>query len=183
MAAGISYGASQASVLLEKKPALASALLLVSYPLHKPFNEVFIEEVARYRNITTEKRVPHFLNLRTPTLFVHSSRDLRASLDEIQDARALIPARTSLRIVDYMGSLELANGPFKWVDGIVADLAEVADLPTRATLSRARREKGLSLFNSSHLLEALSTFEEVLTLDPSDTDIWNKKGLIIAKDT
>ena len=80
---GHCYGGRQASMLIAAEPALASALLLQSYPLHPP---------GRPRNL----RTAHLPNLRAPTLFVHGSTDPFGSLAELDKARALIPGRTAL---------------------------------------------------------------------------------------
>src|SRR5256885_13927789 len=65
------------------EPALASALLLQSYPLHPP---------GRPQNL----RTAHLPDLRLPTLFVHGTTDTFGSLAEVDKARALIPGRTAL---------------------------------------------------------------------------------------
>src|SRR6058998_2106933 len=78
---GHSYGGRQASILLAAEPALASALLLQSYPLHPP---------GRPRDL----RIAHLPDLRLPTLFVHGTTDTFGSLAEVDKARALIPGRT-----------------------------------------------------------------------------------------
>jgi hypothetical protein len=80
---GHSYGGRQASMLLAAEPALASALLLQSYPLHPP---------GRPRDL----RTAHLLGLRVPALFVHGTTDPFGSLAELNKARALIPGRTAL---------------------------------------------------------------------------------------
>ncbi|HXG01918.1 MAG TPA: alpha/beta family hydrolase [Candidatus Binatia bacterium] len=83
---GLSYGGRQASVLAAEEPALADALVLLAYPLHPP---------AR----PGEWRTEHFSRLRTPTLFVHGTHDPFGSLEELERARSLIPARTELLVV------------------------------------------------------------------------------------
>ena len=80
---GHSYGGRQASMLLAAEPALASALLLQSYPLHPP---------GRPQNL----RTAHLPDLRLPILFVHGTTDTFGSLAEVDRARALIPGRTAL---------------------------------------------------------------------------------------
>ncbi len=59
---GHSYGGRQASMLAAEAPAIADALLLLSYPLHPPRRP-------------DEPRTAHFPSLRTPALFVHGTRD------------------------------------------------------------------------------------------------------------
>ena len=87
---GHSYGGRQASMLLAKEPALAEALLLLSYPLHPPRRP-------------TEWRTEHLSALGVPALFVHGSRDPFGSLRELSEAMRLIPARTALVPVDGAG--------------------------------------------------------------------------------
>jgi predicted alpha/beta-hydrolase family hydrolase len=83
---GHSYGGRQASMLLAESPALASALLLLSYPLHPPATPQRL-------------RTGHLPALRVPTLFVHGDRDPFGTPDEIEAARALIPAPTALVVM------------------------------------------------------------------------------------
>ena len=80
---GHSYGGRQASMLLAEDPALASALLLQSYPLHPP---------GKPDNL----RTAHLPGLRMPTLFVHGTADPFGTLDELERARTLITSRTSV---------------------------------------------------------------------------------------
>jgi uncharacterized protein len=87
---GHSYGGRQASILAADEPALADALLLLSYPLHRPRRP-------------TERRTAHFPQLRTPALFVHGARDRFGSLEELREALALIPAPTRLLPIDGAG--------------------------------------------------------------------------------
>ena len=84
---GHSYGGRMASMLLAVDPTLASALLLQSYPVHPP---------GRPGSLRTE----HLPDLRTPTAFVHGTRDPFGTLEELQRARAVIPARTTLLTVE-----------------------------------------------------------------------------------
>jgi len=83
---GHSYGGRQASMLLAAEPALASALLLQSYPLHPP---------GRPRDL----RIAHLPDLRVPTLFVSGTADPFGSLAELDKARELIPGRTAMLAV------------------------------------------------------------------------------------
>ena len=87
---GHSYGGRQASVLVADDGGLIESLLLLSYPLHPP----------RRPN---QLRTQHFAGLRTPTLFVHGSRDPFGSLNELNKARRAIPGRTALIAVDGAG--------------------------------------------------------------------------------
>jgi predicted alpha/beta-hydrolase family hydrolase len=83
---GISYGGRQASLLAAGDPGVAGALLLLSYPLHPPGRP-------------TELRTQHFPNLQVPILFVQGTADSFGSLDELEQARTLIPARTEILVV------------------------------------------------------------------------------------
>ena len=87
---GHSYGGRQSSVLAAEAPGLADALLLLSYPLHPPRRP-------------GEPRTTHFPGLATPALFVHGARDPFGSLDELEAARRLIPARTALHALEGAG--------------------------------------------------------------------------------
>lgn len=89
-AGGSSYGGRQASMLLAEEPSLADGLLLLSYPLHPPGKAL-------------QLRTAHLPNLRQPTLFVHGSRDPFGSLDEIETAMHLIPAKTQLVRIEGVG--------------------------------------------------------------------------------
>ncbi|MGC2500381.1 MAG: alpha/beta fold hydrolase [Acidobacteriaceae bacterium] len=92
---GHSYGGRQASMLAASEPGLVEALLLLSYPLHPPRRP-------------DQLRTQHFPRLETPALFVSGTRDGFGSLDEMQAALALIPARTQLLPVEGAGH-ELLN--------------------------------------------------------------------------
>jgi predicted alpha/beta-hydrolase family hydrolase len=87
---GHSYGGRQASMLAAAAPELAAALLLLAYPLHSP---------AR----PERRRVEHFTALRTPTVFVHGTRDPFGTVEELEAARATITAPTTLVVVDDAG--------------------------------------------------------------------------------
>jgi hypothetical protein len=84
---GHSYGGRQASMLLADDPSVASALLLLSYPLHPPGRP----EAAR---------TGHLPRLSAPVLFVHGTGDPFGSVAELEQARSLIPSRTALLTVD-----------------------------------------------------------------------------------
>src|SRR5579872_902523 len=87
---GHSYGGRQASILAASDPAVAAALLLLSFPLHPPQRP-------------TELRSKHFSDLKTPALFVHGERDGFATHAELETALKLIPARTELLSVAGAG--------------------------------------------------------------------------------
>ncbi len=80
---GVSYGGRQASMLVAGEPALVEGLLLLSYPLHPPGRPA-------------QLRTAHFPTLRTPVLFVSGTHDAFGSVEELQSAIKLIPARTKL---------------------------------------------------------------------------------------
>ena len=87
---GHSYGGRQATMLASSDGALVDGLLLLSYPLHPPHRP-------------SELRTGHFVELRTPGLFVHGSRDPFGSLEEMNSALSLIPAPNSLLPVEGVG--------------------------------------------------------------------------------
>jgi predicted alpha/beta-hydrolase family hydrolase len=87
---GHSYGGRQASMLAADDPEIASGLLLLSYPLHPPRNPA-------------QLRTAHFPSLRTPALFVHGSRDPFGTETELREAIELIPAKTTLLMIEGAG--------------------------------------------------------------------------------
>ena len=96
---GHSYGGRQATILAAGSPDLADALLLLSYPLHPPRKP-------------EQLRTRHFPNLQTPALFVHGVRDPFGSIEEMQAALALIPARHRLVTLEKTGhELSAAAAP------------------------------------------------------------------------
>ena len=86
---GQSYGGRQASLLLAED-RVADGLLLLSYPLHPP---------GKPDRLRTE----HLPKLHVPTMFVEGTRDPFASIEQIESARKLIPAKTELLIVEGAG--------------------------------------------------------------------------------
>ena len=86
---GQSYGGRQASMLLAEE-TVADGLLLLSYPLHPPGKP-------------DQLRTQHLPKLHVPTLFVEGTRDPFGSIEEIEAARKLIPARTELLTVEGAG--------------------------------------------------------------------------------
>jgi hypothetical protein len=87
---GHSYGGRQATILSAVEPGLVDRLLLLSYPLHPPRR-------------ASELRTGHFPDLKTPALFVHGTRDGFGSIDEMEAALKLIPARTELLSITGAG--------------------------------------------------------------------------------
>ena len=88
--AGHSYGGRQSSMLCAEEPGLVPALLLLSYPLHPPRKP-------------EQQRTQHLPSLRTPSLFVHGTRDPFGSIRELEQALKMIPARTKLVAVEGAG--------------------------------------------------------------------------------
>jgi len=87
---GHSYGGRQSTILCADEPELVSGLLLLSYPLHPPRKP-------------DQLRTQHLPNLRTPSLFVHGTRDPFGSIEEMEKALALIPAKHELMKVEGAG--------------------------------------------------------------------------------
>ncbi len=86
---GQSYGGRQASMLLAEEK-LADGLLLLSYPLHAPAKP-------------DQPRIQHLPKLNVATLFVSGTRDPFGTIEEIEGARRLIPAKTQLVVVEGAG--------------------------------------------------------------------------------
>ena len=87
---GHSYGGRQSSMLCAEEPNLVAGLLLLSYPLHPPRKP-------------EQQRTQHLPDLRTNTLFVHGTRDPFGSIEELQRALKMIPAKTKLLPVEGAG--------------------------------------------------------------------------------
>ncbi len=87
---GHSYGGRQSTMLCAAEPDSVPGLLLLSYPLHPPGKP-------------EQLRVQHLPNLRTPSLFVHGTRDPFGSVEEMTKTLQLIPAKTELMIVEGAG--------------------------------------------------------------------------------
>jgi len=87
---GHSYGGRQSSMLCSEQPEQAAGLLLLSYPLHPPRKP-------------EQLRTQHFFDLRTPTLFIEGTRDPFGSIEEMEQAIKLIPAKTKLVPIDGAG--------------------------------------------------------------------------------
>jgi len=90
MLGGHSYGARQASMLLADAPDLARGLVLLAYPLHPPGRP-------------ERRRTEHLITLRTPTVFVHGTRDPFGRPDELDEALGLMPGPTRLITVRDAG--------------------------------------------------------------------------------
>ena len=87
IAGGHSYGGRQTAMAAAEDPALARSLVLFSYPLHPPKKP-------------EQLRTAFFGDLRTPTLFVHGTKDPFGSIEELRSHIALISAPTDLIAVE-----------------------------------------------------------------------------------
>ena len=87
---GQSYGGRQATMLCSREPKLVSGLLLTSYPLHPPGKP-------------QQLRVQHFPDIQVPILFIEGTHDPFATMDEMEQARKLIPAKTMIVAVEGVG--------------------------------------------------------------------------------
>jgi uncharacterized protein len=96
---GHSYGGRQATLLAADEQPIADALLLLSYPLHPPGRP-------------DRLRTTHWPSLRTPSFFVHGTKDPFGSLDEMRSALPLIAAPTALVTIEGAGH-DLARGRFE----------------------------------------------------------------------
>ena len=77
-------------MLAANGPGLVPALLLLSYPLHPPKKR-------------QEMRTAHFPSLQSPAMFVSGTRDGFGTIEEINEALELIPARTELLSIEGAG--------------------------------------------------------------------------------
>ena len=87
---GQSYGGRQATMLCAREPKLAEGILLTSYPLHPPGKP-------------QQLRVQHFPDIQVPMLFIEGTRDPFATLEELEQARKLIPAKTMIVQIANVG--------------------------------------------------------------------------------
>jgi predicted alpha/beta-hydrolase family hydrolase len=87
---GHSYGGRQATMLVAEEPALVDGLLLLSYPLHPPKKP-------------DQLRTGHFPSLRTPSFFVHGTKDPFGTTAEMNAALALIPGPHGMLDVEGAG--------------------------------------------------------------------------------
>ena len=91
---GHSYGGRQSSMLCaelsKEETDLVAALLLLSYPLHPPRKP-------------EQQRTQHLPDLRTPTLFVSGTRDPFGTIEELERAIKMIPAKTRLLPIEGAG--------------------------------------------------------------------------------
>ena len=87
---GHSYGGRQSSMLCAEAPELVQGLLLLSYPLHPPRKP-------------EQLRTQHLPDLNTPSLFVEGTRDPFGTVEEMEKAIQLIPAKTRLLTIEGAG--------------------------------------------------------------------------------
>jgi predicted alpha/beta-hydrolase family hydrolase len=106
---GHSYGGRQASMLLAEEPAIAEALMLLSYPLHPPKKP-------------EQARTEHLPRLETRAVFVHGTRDAFGTIAELEAAIALIPAQTRLIRIEGAGH-DLKRGRLDFASVVEAVLA------------------------------------------------------------
>ena len=87
---GTATVAKNAAVGYPGRSNFADGLLLLSYPLHPPGRP-------------EQLRTAHLPKLHVPTLFVQGTKDSFGTIEEIESARKLIPARTELLRVEGAG--------------------------------------------------------------------------------
>ena len=76
--------------LSKEERDLVAGLLLLSYPLHPPRKP-------------EQQRTQHLPDLRTPTLFVSGTRDPFGTIEELERAIKMIPAKTRLLPIEGAG--------------------------------------------------------------------------------
>jgi predicted alpha/beta-hydrolase family hydrolase len=112
---GHSYGGRQSSMLAAEDPSVADGLLLLSYPLHPPRRP-------------DQLRTAHLPDLRTPSLFVHGTRDPFGSIEELTQAIKLIPVPVTLKQIESAGH-DLAHGKFD-VKGLIVQPLSLMTSPS-----------------------------------------------------
>lgn len=105
---GASYGGRQATLLVAEHPGLVDGLLLLAYPLHAPGRP-------------DAPRAAHFPAIRTPTLFVHGTRDPFATIEELDAARASLAGASALLRVDGVGH-DLGRGQTPFAERVAERL-------------------------------------------------------------
>jgi len=85
-------------MLAAEELGLVEGLLLLSYPLHPPRKP-------------EQLRTGHFGQLQTPALFVNGTKDGFGTPDEMSAALRLIPAKTTLQMIED-ASHDLMKGAF-----------------------------------------------------------------------
>jgi predicted alpha/beta-hydrolase family hydrolase len=107
---GHSYGGRQASLLAAEDPGPATALLLLSYPLHPPGRP-------------EQPRTEHFPRLQLPTVFVHGTRDPFGAIDELRAAASMIAGAVEVIVIDGAGH-DLRRGDFDGAPAVKALLGK-----------------------------------------------------------
>jgi uncharacterized protein len=103
---GQSYGGRMASMLVASELKIADALLLLSYPLHPP---------GRPQQL----RTAHLPDIKIPTLFVSGTKDPFGTIEELEAARKLVPAKTAMLPIEGAGhSLLTKKNETQLVSGI-----------------------------------------------------------------
>lgn len=87
---GHSYGGRQTTMAAAETPGLADGLMLLSYPLHPPGKPA-------------QLRVAHLPSLRIPCLFVHGSKDMFGTIEEMKTNLAVIPAPVRIQEMEGAG--------------------------------------------------------------------------------
>jgi uncharacterized protein len=95
---GHSYGGRMSTMLAAEDASVADALLLMSYPLHPPTKR-------------DDLRTGHFLAVRTPSVFVHGTRDPFGLPDEMRAALQLLGGPSVFSEVAGAGH-DLRSGKF-----------------------------------------------------------------------
>jgi hypothetical protein len=113
---GHSYGGRQATILAAGDPELVDGLLLLSYPLHPPGKPA-------------QLRTQHLPDLKTPSMFVHGTRDPFGSIEEMESALKLIPSKHLLIPVEGAGHDLGFKGKLKNEQLIGKVLSLFEDLP------------------------------------------------------
>lgn len=103
---GHAYGGRQASLVAASDPSLIAGLLLLSYPLHPP---------KQSAPLWTQ----HFSSLRTPTMFVHASKDPFGTPDELRSALDAIQAPTRVVLVENARHELLTDNNTDTLPGVV----------------------------------------------------------------
>jgi predicted alpha/beta-hydrolase family hydrolase len=108
---GQSYGGRMATMLAASKPELASALLVLSYPLHPPGKP-------------EQLRTKHLATLATPALFASGDKDPFGSPEELRGAIQLIKAKTAFLSLPGVGHDLGFSRPSKKHAGIPAKIVD-----------------------------------------------------------
>jgi len=124
---GSSYGGRQASLLAASHPGLVEGLVLLSYPLHPPGKPA-------------QLRTAHFSQLRMPSLFVSGTKDVFGTIEELEAAIKLIPARVELVKIEGASHGLSKPGSAEGVAGIVRQ--KFLDFFVEKPIARIKRKDG-----------------------------------------